>query len=239
MSKNRVAVVSGGNRGMGLEICRQLLGKGVSVVMGSRDAARGKKAAAQLAEEIKPAVAQIMSLPLDVTKQESVTRFGTAVGDHFGSVDILVNNAGIMPETREGMLAQTTPKMFREILDVNVIGAVMMCQAFVPLMRKIGYGRIVNMSSGLGQLERMGQGLPAYRISKAALNALTRTLGAELLGTGILVNAVSPGWVKTDMGGPNAERTVEEGVETAVWLCLIPSAGPTGSFFRDRKAIPW
>lgn len=239
MSKTRVAVVSGGNRGMGLEICRQLLGKGVSVVMGSRDAARGKKAAAQLAEEIQPAIAQIMSLPLDVTSQESVTRFGAAVEDHFGSLDILVNNAGIMPETREGKLAQTTRKMFREILDVNVIGAVMMCQAFVPLMRKLGYGRIVNMSSGLGQLERMGQGLPAYRISKAALNALTRTLAAELLGTGILVNAVSPGWVKTDMGGPNAERTVEEGVETAVWLCLIPSAGPTGSFFRDRKAIPW
>jgi NAD(P)-dependent dehydrogenase (short-subunit alcohol dehydrogenase family) len=239
LSKTRVAVVSGGNRGMGLEICRQLLGKGVSVVMGSRDAARGKKAAAQLAEEIQPAIAQIMSLPLDVTSQESVTRFGAAVEDHFGSLDILVNNAGIMPETREGKLAQTTRKMFREILDVNVIGAVMMCQAFVPLMRKLGYGRIVNMSSGLGQLERMGQGLPAYRISKAALNALTRTLAAELLGTGILVNAVSPGWVKTDMGGPNAERTVEEGVETAVWLCLIPSAGPTGSFFRDRKAIPW
>lgn len=224
---------------MGQEICRQLLGKGVSVVMGSRDAARGKKAAAQLAEEIQPAIAQIMSLPLDVTSQGSVTRFGAAVEDHFGSVDILVNNAGIMIEKREGNLVQTTPKMFREILDVNLIGAVMMCQAFVPLMKKIGYGRIVNMSSGLGQLERMGQGLPAYRVSKAALNALTRTLAAELQGTGILVNAVSPGWVKTDMGGPNAERTVEEGVETAVWLCLLPSAGPTGSFFRDRKAIPW
>ena len=224
---------------MGLEICRQLLGKGVSVALGSRDSARGKKAAAQLAEEVQPEIARIMSFPLDVTRQESVTRFGAAVEDIFGSVDILVNNAGVMLERRDGQLTQTTPKMFREILDVNVIGAVMMCQAFVPLMKKLGYGRIVNMSSGLGQLERMGQGLPAYRISKAALNALTRTLAAELLGTGILVNAVSPGWVKTDMGGPNAERTVEEGVETAVWLCLLPSAGPTGSFFRDRKAIPW
>ena len=239
MSKTRVAVVSGGNRGMGLEICRQLLGKGVSVALGSRDSARGKKAAAQLAEEVQPEIARIMSFPLDVTRQESVTRFGAAVEDIFGSVDILVNNAGVMLERRDGQLTQTTPKMFREILDVNVIGAVMMCQAFVPLMKKLGYGRIVNMSSGLGQLERMGQGLPAYRISKAALNALTRTLAAELLGTGILVNAVSPGWVKTDMGGPNAERTVEEGVETAVWLCLLSSAGPTGSFFRDRKAIPW
>jgi len=224
---------------MGLEICRQLLGKGVSIAIGSRDSARGKKAAAQLAEEVKPEIARIMSFPLDVTRQESVTRFSAAVEDIFGGVDILVNNAGVMLEAREGKLEHTTPKMFREILDVNVIGAVMMCQAFVPLMKKFGYGRIVNMSSGLGQLERMGQGLPAYRISKAALNALTRTLAAELIGAGILVNAVSPGWVKTDMGGPNAERTVEEGVETAVWLCLLPSAGPTGSFFRDRKAIPW
>jgi NAD(P)-dependent dehydrogenase (short-subunit alcohol dehydrogenase family) len=224
---------------MGLEICRQLLAKGVSVAMGSRDAARGRKAAAQLAEEIKPAVAKIMSFPLDVTSHESVTRFGKAVEDIFGSADILVNNAGIMLEAREGTLEQTNRKMFREILDVNVIGAVLMCQTFVPVMKKLGYGRIVNMSSGLGQLERMGKGLPAYRISKAALNALTRTLAAELLGTGILVNSVSPGWVKTDMGGANAERTVEEGVETAVWLCLLPSSGPTGSFFRDRKAIPW
>jgi NAD(P)-dependent dehydrogenase (short-subunit alcohol dehydrogenase family) len=239
LSKTRVAVVSGGNRGMGLEICRQLLAKGVSVAMGSRDAASGRKAAAQLAEEVQPAIARIMSFPLDVTSQESVTRFGKAVEDIFGSADILVNNAGVMLEARDGTLEQTNRKMFREILDVNVIGAVMMCQTFVPLMRKLGYGRIVNMSSGLGQLERMGKGLPAYRISKAALNALTRTLAAELLGTGILVNSVSPGWVKTDMGGPNAERTVEEGVETAVWLCLLPSAGPTGSFFRDRKAIPW
>lgn len=239
MSKTRVAVVSGGNRGMGLEICRQLLAKGVSVAMGSRDAARGRKAAAQLAEEVQPAIARIMSFPLDVTSHESVTRFGKAVEDIFGSVDILVNNAGIMLETREGTLEQTNRKMFREMLDVNVIGAVMMCQTFVPMMKKLGYGRIVNMSSGLGQLERMGKGLPAYRISKAALNALTRTLAAELLGTGILVNSVSPGWVRTEMGGPNAERTVEEGVETAVWLCLLPSAGPSGSFFRDRKAIPW
>ena len=224
---------------MGLEICRQLLAKGVSVAMGSRDAERGRKAAAQLAEEVQPAIARIMSFPLDVTSHESVTRFGKAVEDIFGSVDILVNNAGIMLETREGTLEQTNRKMFREMLDVNVIGAVMMCQTFVPMMKKLGYGRIVNMSSGLGQLERMGKGLPAYRISKAALNALTRTLAAELLGAGILVNSVSPGWVRTEMGGPNAERTVEEGVETAVWLCLLPSAGPSGSFFRDRKAIPW
>jgi NAD(P)-dependent dehydrogenase (short-subunit alcohol dehydrogenase family) len=114
-----------------------------------------------------------------------------------------------------------------------------MCQTYIPLMKKMGYGRIVNLSSGLGQLERMGPSLPGYRISKAALNALTRTLAAELKADGILVNSVSPGWVKTDMGGPNADRSVEEGADTAVWLCLLPSTGPTGGFFRDKKAIPW
>ena len=106
-------------------------------------------------------------------------------------------------------------------------------------MQRIRYGRIVNMSSGLGQLQTMGEGSPAYRVSKAALNALTRTLAAEVAGSGILVNSMSPGWVRTDMGGDEAPRTVEEGADTAVWLSLLPSSGPTGQFFRDRKAIPW
>jgi NAD(P)-dependent dehydrogenase (short-subunit alcohol dehydrogenase family) len=106
-------------------------------------------------------------------------------------------------------------------------------------MERVAYGRIVNVSSGLGQLSRMGAGSPAYRVSKAALNALTVTLAAELKGKGILVNSMSPGWVRTDMGGPEAPRGVEEGAETAVWLALLPSTGPTGQFFRDRKPIPW
>jgi NAD(P)-dependent dehydrogenase (short-subunit alcohol dehydrogenase family) len=239
LAKNRVAVISGGNRGLGLEICRQLLAKGVSVALGSRDASEGKKAAAELEDEVKPAVARVVSFALDVTKEESIKRFAKAVIEEFGGVDILVNNAGIMIESRDGSILQTTPKMFREILDVNLLGAVLMCQAFVPVMKKYGFGRIVNVSTGLGQLERMGQGMPAYRISKTALNALTRTLAAELTGSGILVNSVSPGWVKTGMGGRNAERTVEEGADTAVWLCLLPSSGPTGGFFRDQKNIPW
>jgi NAD(P)-dependent dehydrogenase (short-subunit alcohol dehydrogenase family) len=239
LAKSRVAVVSGGNRGIGLEICRQLLANGVSVALGSRDDERGKKVAAALQEEVQPEVAKVASFPLEVTSQESVTRFANAVEGYFGSADILVNNAGIMIEPRDGSLLQTTPKMLRETLEVNLVGTAMMCQVFVPAMKARGYGRVVNLSSGLGQLERMGAGLPGYRISKTAINALTRTLAAELAGSGILVNAVSPGWVKTDMGGPNAERRVEEGAETAVWLCLLPSTGPTGGFFRDHKAIPW
>jgi NAD(P)-dependent dehydrogenase (short-subunit alcohol dehydrogenase family) len=239
LAKSRVAVVSGGNRGIGLEICKQLLAEGVSVVLGSRDATAGNRAAAALEAEIKPGSAKIVGRQLDVVDPESVARCAQFVNDHFGQCDVLVNNAGIMPEPRDGSLLQTPPEMFREIMDVNVTGAVMMCQAYIPLMKKLGYGRIVNLSSGLGQLERMGPSLPGYRISKAALNALTRTLAAELKPDGILVNSVSPGWVKTEMGGPNADRSVEEGADTAVWLCLLPSTGPTGGFFRDKKAIPW
>jgi NAD(P)-dependent dehydrogenase (short-subunit alcohol dehydrogenase family) len=116
---------------------------------------------------------------------------------------------------------------------------VQLAQVLVPLMKKNGYGRIVNMSSGQGQLSERGIGTPAYRLSKTALNALTRTLAAELNGSGILVNSMCPGWVKTDMGGPDAPRTVEQAADTAVWLATLPDDGPNGGFFRDRQAIPW
>ena len=125
------------------------------------------------------------------------------------------------------------------LFQTNLFGAVRMCREVVPLMQRVAYGRVVNMSSGLGQLSKMGEGSPAYRVSKAALNALTVTLAAEVKGQGILVNTMSPGWVRTDMGGGEAPRGVDEGADTAVWLALLPSSGPTGQFFRDRKPIPW
>jgi NAD(P)-dependent dehydrogenase (short-subunit alcohol dehydrogenase family) len=235
----KVAVISGGNRGLGLEIGRQLLAEGVSLMLGSRDVEKGRRAAQQLLSSVKPDTAEVHAAALDVADNQSVAAFAAETATHYGQCDILINNAGIMPEARDGSLMQTSPEQFLEILDINVVGAVRMCHAFVPLMKKRGYGRIVNLSSGLGQLERMGAGLPGYRLSKTALNALTRTLAAELNGSGILVNAVSPGWVKTEMGGPNADRSVEEGAETATWLALLPSNGPTGGFFRDKKAIIW
>jgi len=127
----------------------------------------------------------------------------------------------------------------RDTFETNVFGAIIVSQALLPLMRKGGYGRIVNVSSGLGQLESMGAGTPAYRLSKAALNALTRTLAAELEGTGIKVNAMCPGWVRTDMGGRSAPRSAAQGADTAVWLATLPDNGPTGGFFRDRKQVAW
>jgi len=128
---------------------------------------------------------------------------------------------------------------WRDTLETNLIGPLLLAQVLVPLMKRNGYGRIVNVSSGQGQLSDMGVGTPAYRVSKTALNALTRTLAAELKGSGILVNSMCPGWVRTDMGGAGAPRTVEQGADTAVWLATLPDDGPSGGFFRDRRPIPW
>jgi len=230
----KTAIVTGANRGIGLEIARQLVQQGIRVVMGSRDPVKGERACASLkAGEL--AVSHV----LDVTDTRSVRRFVAYVSKNFGPPAILVNNAGVFPESSEALVTDTKTSLWRETFETNVFGAVRMCREAVPLMQRVAYGRVVNMSSGLGQLSKPGAGSPAYRVSKAALNALTVTLAAEVKGHGILVNSMSPGWVKTEMGGPEATRSPAEGAETAVWLALLPSSGPTGQFFRDRKPIPW
>jgi len=235
MAARKIAVVTGANRGLGREIARQLMRADVFVVIGSRDPAKGKIAAEELGAE-GPNVA---SFALDVNDTRSVRRFVEHVAKTHGTPSILVNNAGVYPESTDARVLDTPTAVWRETFETNLFGALRMCREVVPLMRKLRHGRIVNVSSGLGQLQQMGEGSPAYRVSKAALNALTCTLAAELAGSGILVNSMSPGWVQTDMGGEEAPRSVEEGAETAVWLCLLPSSGPTGRFFRDRKPIPW
>ena len=235
MPSKKIAIVTGGNRGIGLEIARQLMKEDVFVVLGSRDLAKGEKAAV----EIKGRKGNIVAYQLDVNDTKSVRRFVEQVEKGHGPPSILVNNAGVYPESTEAKVIDTPTSAWRETFETNVFGAVRMCREVVPLMRKLRTGRIVNISSGLGQLHHMGEGSPAYRVSKAALNALTKTLSAEVADAGILVNSMSPGWVKTDMGGEQATRSVEEGADTAVWLCMLPSNGPTGQFFRDRKPIPW
>jgi len=235
MPARRIAVVTGANRGLGREIARQLMKHDVFVVLGARDPAKGERAAAALRAD----GANVATFALDVNDTRSVKRFVEHVRKTHGTPGILVNNAGVYPESTDAKVVDTPTATWRETFETNLFGAVRMCREVVPLMRKLRYGRIVNISSGLGQLQQMGEGSPAYRVSKAALNALTCTLAAEVADSGILVNSMSPGWVQTDMGGEEAPRSVEEGANTATWLCLLPSGGPTGQFFRDRKPIPW
>ena len=232
MAENgRVALVSGGNRGIGLEICRQLADRGIAVILGSRDDEAGREAAENLP-------GRIVAYQLDVADEESVGRLASFVEEEFGRLDILVNNAGISnDEGQRGVDADLY--RVREALETNLLGAWRLCGIVIPLMQRDNYGRIVNISTGLAALEDMGGGWPGYRVSKTALNALTRILASELRGSGILVNSVCPGWVQTEMGGSGAPRPVEEGADTPVWAATLPKGGPTGGFFRDRRPIPW
>ena len=232
MAENgRVALVSGGNRGIGLEVCRRLAGEGLTVILGSRDEERGRQAAEGISGEV--AVRQ-----LDVADARSVERLASSVEDDFGRLDVLVNNAAISNDDGQSG-AEADLDRVKEALEANLFGAWRLCEAAIPHMRRGGYGRLVNVSTGLAALEDMGGGSPGYRISKTSLNALTRILASELRGTGILVNAVNPGWVQTDMGGANANRTVEEGADGVVWAATLPNNGPTGGFFRDRRQVAW
>ena len=232
----RVAVVTGANRGIGLGIARQLARRGdIQVVLTGRDEAKGRAAANQLRGE----GLEIDFHALDVTSERSVKTFAGWLESACKRCDILVNNAGVMLDPRGSRVLNSKAATYRETLETNLIGPLLLAQALVPLMKRNGYGRIVNVSSGQGQLSDMGVGTPAYRVSKTALNALTRTLAAELKGSGILVNSMCPGWVRTDMGGAGAPRTVEQGADTAVWLATLPDDGPSGGFYRDRRPIPW
>ena len=238
MAETRIALVTGANRGIGLEILKQLSRAGLMAVLCSRDVERGREAAAKLASEgLEPPV-----VALDVTDGASIKAAVEEIVGLFGRIDVLVNNAGIL---REGFTAEETSvldvpaELAMETYSTNTIGPLRLIQAVVPIMRQGDYGRVVNISSGAGQLAEMGAGYPAYRMSKAALNALTRITAAELGPAPIKVNAMCPGWVRTDMGGPNATRSVEQGAETAVWLATLPDTGPTGGYFRDKAPIPW
>jgi NAD(P)-dependent dehydrogenase (short-subunit alcohol dehydrogenase family) len=230
----RVALVTGANRGIGLEIASQLAGHGFTVVLGARDANSGKAAAGEVGAA---AVAEL----LDVTDAAGIERAMRSIDDRFGRLDVLVNNAGILID--EGKAASTVSlDLVTKTLETNLLGAWCLSQAVIPRMRRGGYGRIINVSSGMGtldDLERSGGGWPAYRLSKAALDALTILLASELRAENILVNAACPGWVRTRMGGTGAPRSVEQGADTAVWLAMLPDGGPSGRLFQDRKPLDW
>jgi NAD(P)-dependent dehydrogenase (short-subunit alcohol dehydrogenase family) len=234
MAYKRIAVVTGGNRGIGLEICRQLARKGARVVLTARDAEKGRAAT----EELVGQGLEVLFHPLDINDEASVRACAAYLRDELRGADILVNNAGVFLDQRKGSL-EVPMQVVRDTLETNLLGAWRLCQLLLPRMRQNGYGRVVNVSSGMGAMSEMSAGYSAYRISKGALNALTRILADEVRGTNVLINAVCPGWVQTDMGGPNATVPVTKGADTAVWLATLPDGGPTGGFFRDRRLIPW
>ena len=228
-----VVVVTGGNRGIGFEICRQLAARGANVILTARKPAAGAAAIKKLAAEQLAA----SFVPLDVTDAQSIAALRDALKDQHGRLDVLINNAGIIAKG-EAPALEVELATVRTTLETNALGPLHLAQALAPLLKRSKSARIVNMSSGMGALNDNDGGYAAYRISKTALNAVTVILAAELRGA-VAVNAVCPGWVKTDMGGPHATRDVAEGADTAVWLALDAPQSLTGKFVRDRKVISW
>jgi NAD(P)-dependent dehydrogenase (short-subunit alcohol dehydrogenase family) len=233
MREVRTALVTGANRGIGREVCRQLAATGMRVVLTARDGAKAEAAAKALR-----GTGDVTASVLDVADSRSIRTLAASLGSRGVHIDVLINNAAILVGESRGVLDVPIEEL-RATLETNVIGALEVSQAFIPGMVERRFGRVVNVSSEAGQLTSMGTYAPAYSLSKSALNALTRQLAAATRGQGVLVNSASPGWVRTDMGGPSAPRTVEQGADTIVWLATLPNSGPTGRFFSDRHPIEW
>jgi NAD(P)-dependent dehydrogenase (short-subunit alcohol dehydrogenase family) len=234
-SQQRVALVSGSNRGIGREIARQLAELGHHVIVTARDPAAANSTAEELSDGGR---LDLQAEPLDVADPACVERQRNRIEEEPGRLDSLINSAAVMGQVATNV-SQAPLDDAHQTMETNLFGAWRLVQAALPLLRRSEHGRIVNVSSGAGQLSDMSGGYPGYRISKTALNALTRILSKEEGGNGILVNSMCPGWVRTDMGGSAAPRSVAEGADTAVWLATLPDDGPQGGFFRDRKPIPW
>jgi len=226
-----IALVTGANKGIGLEVARQLAARAWRVFLTGRSLASVRKAASPLGSSVTP-------VPLDITSQISIEAAFSATSQAVGHLDVLINNAGILDHD-EGTIFDVPAERLKRMFETNTIGALLVTQAFLPLLRKSASARIINVSSGAGQLSDMGTWAPAYSISKTALNGVTGQFAAALRESNIAVNSVCPGWVKTDMGGAEAPRSVEEGADTIVWLATEAPQSMTGSFVRDRKVIAW
>lgn len=229
-----VALVTGANRGIGREVARQLAERGYTVLVGARDSEKAQGTAAQIAQSTN---GEAIALTLDVADPQSITEAAARVSESQGRLDVLVNNAGVGLDFG---VAGVEPDFdaIQRTLETNFFGAYRLTIALLALLRASAHPRIVNVSSGMGGVAEMGGWSPGYRVSKAALNALTRILSTELGGEGFLVNSACPGFVKTDMGGPmGAQKPVEDGAAGIVWLATLPDGGPTGGFFRDGKPV--
>jgi NAD(P)-dependent dehydrogenase (short-subunit alcohol dehydrogenase family) len=230
----RVALVTGANRGIGFETVRQLARRGLQVFLTARNPTRGRAACARLCREGLKVDFEV----LDVADARSVETAVARIGERSGRLDVVVNNAGIGHARYESLL-DSHLDVLMSILETNLYGALRVSRATVPWMQRHEYGRIVNVSSGLGSFAQLAAGAPFYRVSKAALNAMTVILADELRNKNILINAVNPGWVRTRLTGMRATRSTEQGAATVVWLATLPDGGPTGKFFKDNKEVPW
>jgi NAD(P)-dependent dehydrogenase (short-subunit alcohol dehydrogenase family) len=230
----RIALVTGANRGIGLEVTRQLAQQGFFVLMGGRDLEATRQVAASLTKD----GLTVEAIELDVTQRDHSIQVERTIQDRFSRLDVLINNAAVYLD--EGKSVFKLPlDAFQRTLDTNLSGPLQLTQQLLPLLKHGDSARIVNVSSGMGALHDMGGREAAYRISKTGLNALTRIMANELRREGIKVNAVCPGWVRTEMGGRGATRSVEEGARGIVWAATLPESGPTGGFFRDGKPLEW
>jgi len=244
----RVALVTGGNRGIGLAVCRGLARAGLRVILTGRDEAQLRVAQNQLRDE----GLKVWTIELDVTdprmleppKDLNVSFIADWVQRQFGRLDVLVNNAGVVPDaaafdaTQDSIIDMPTDALALG-MQTHFHGPLALIRALLPLMRLNHYGRIVNVSTQMASLANMRKGWPAYRVSKLAQNALTRMLADELEGSNILVNAASPGWVHTRMGGKEAPLDPDQGADTLLWLATLPDGGPSGGFFEARAVKPW
>lgn len=237
MTDKRVALVTGGNRGLGLAACEKLAAAGYAVALTARDGIKAEAAADKLSNDIST----VEGFALDVADTANVREAVRKIHDRFGRIDVLVNNAGVWSErdiANTGLAPD--PALILEILDINTVGPYRVMQAVLPIMREQKYGRVVNVSSQMARLSAMHGGSPGYRMSKTAVNALTAVTSVELANEpNIKINSADPGWVRTDMGGSGADRDIDSGVDTIVWLATLDGDGPTGGFYRDRKATDW
>jgi NAD(P)-dependent dehydrogenase (short-subunit alcohol dehydrogenase family) len=231
----RVVVITGANRGLGREVARQCAMSGDTVLLGSRSAEAGEQAAREMSATGLPG--RLVPVRLDVTDAAGLAGLANLVAQESGKVDVLVNNAAVHYDTWQNS-ANADLGVVREALETNVLGAWQTTQAFLPLLRRSAHPRVVMVSSEGGSLASMGGGIPAYHVSKAALNALTRTLAGDLARDGILVNAVCPGWTATDMGGAGG-RPVAEGAASVRYAMDLPDDGPTSTFTRDGRQLAW
>ncbi len=231
----RVALVSGAARGIGLEVVRELASDGMTVFLGARDVAAGEAARAGLGEDL---AARVVVVGLDITDDVSVAACAETIREHAGRLDVLVNNGGIILDRGESPL-EVDFEIVRRTVDVNLFGAWRLTLAVLPLLREAAPARVINVSSGMGQLDEMGTISPGYRISKLGLNGLTRMLHSALFPQ-VSVNSICPGWVKTDMGGDGAYLSIADGADTILWLARMDSdALPSGGFYKRRVKIPW